>query len=119
MRQTARTTAAHPFAFGALGAGASAIDAFGGPAVRAWFAATANVQAETAAFWTGRVGKDLAALTALAQCTAPDAFAALQLQYARDAWTDFERAGQRLTRIVSEAGAFTLPPLPGSVTNDA
>lgn len=120
MRHAAQATAAMPFAAGGMGGGGNAMDVFGGQALRAWVDATTQVQAETAAFWTGRVNKDIAALTALAQCTTPTAAADMQMRYAREAWADFEAEGRRLMRIVSDAGAFTLPGLPGatSATHD-
>lgn len=116
MRHAPQAPVANPFA-AAGGWNGTAMDAFGGTTMRAWLAATTQMQAGTAAFWTGRMTKDVAALTALAQCTTPAAAAELQMRYVREAWADFEAEGRRMLRIADDAGAFTLPVLPGTTTD--
>jgi len=109
MKQAAQATAAGPFAAGAWWDGGNAMNVFGDQAMRAWLDAATRLQAETAAFWTGRISKDVAAMTALAQCTTPAAAAEAQMQYAREAWADFEGEGRRMMRIVNEAATLKLP----------
>ena len=116
MRHAGQATAANPFAVGGWWQGGDAMNAFGGQALRAWLDAATRVQAETAAFWTGRVGKDMAAMTALAQCTPPAAMAEAQMRYTQEAWADFEGEGRRLMRIVNEAAAIRMPRVPGAAT---
>lgn len=112
MKHEPQAPAANPFAVDALWKGGSAMNAFGGQAMRAWLDVATRLQAETTAFWTGRVGKDVAAMAALAQCTTPAAMAEAQVRYAREAWADFESEGRRLMRIVNEAAAIRLPGNP-------
>ncbi len=117
MRHAAQATAANPFAGAGFWDGGNAMNVMGGPAMRAWLDAATRLQAESAAFWTGRVNKDVAAMTALAQCTTPQAAAEAQMQYAREAWADFEGEGKRLMRIVNDAAAFKLPAIPTDKKN--
>lgn len=117
MKHAAQDTAANPFDVRALWDGGNAMNAYGGQAMRAWVDATTRMQAETAAFWTGRVSKDIAAMNELVRCTTPAAAAETQMRYAREAWADFEGEGRRLMRIVNETGVFTMPGLPGMGTN--
>ncbi len=109
MKHAAQAAAANPIAAGTWWNGGNAMNVFGDQAMRAWLDAATRLQAETAAFWTGRIGKDVAAMTALAQCTTPAAAAEAQMRYAREAWADFEGEGRRLMRIVNESATFTLP----------
>ena len=112
MKHAPQAPAANPFAVDAWWKGGNAMSAFGGQAMGTWLDVATRMQAETAAFWTGRVGKDVAAMAALAQCTTPAAMAEAQVRYAREAWADFEGEGRRLMRIVNEAAAIRLPGNP-------
>jgi hypothetical protein len=106
--------AGNPFDVGAFLGGPGAMNAFSGEAMRTWLDAATRMQAESVAFWTGRVSKDVAAMTALAQCTSPTAAMEAQVRYATEAWSDFQEEGRRLMRIAGDASAMKFPTATGT-----
>lgn len=109
MRHAAHGTTPNPFDVTAMFGGPSVMNGLGGEAMRTWLDAATRMQAETVAFWAGRVSKDVAAMTAIAKCTTPAAAMEAQMRYATEAWADFQEEGQRLVRIMGDASAVKLP----------
>jgi hypothetical protein len=113
MKQANQAPVTNPFDVAAMWNGNPGLAAFGGDAMRAWLDSANRLQAETTAFWTGRVSKDVAAMTAIARCTTPAEAMEAQMQYAREAVADFYAESQRVMRIVGEAAKLGLPAIPG------
>jgi hypothetical protein len=109
MKHAAEAAAPNPFDVRALWDVNNGVAAYGGAAMRAWMDSATRLQADTTAFWTGRVSKDVAAMTALARCTTPAEVMDAQMTYARDAAADFYAEGQRMMRIVNDAAKLGMP----------
>lgn len=74
-----------------------------GNAYRLWLEGATRMQSEIAAFWNDRLGKDVATVTALAQCANPGEAFELQMKYARDAMADYYSEGQRVMQLMNDA----------------
>jgi hypothetical protein len=109
MKHAAEAATPNPFDVRALFDMNKGMAAFGGDAMRTWLDGAAKMQAETTAFWTARVGKDVAAMTAFARCTTPAEAMELQTKYARDAMADYYAEGQRLMRFATDAAKQGMP----------
>lgn len=105
MRQATGAAAANPFDGRALWDVNAAMMGPGGLAWQAWIDAATRMQTEATAFWNGRLGKDVAALTALGKCTTPAQAMETQMRYVREAMGDWYEEGQRMLRIAREAAA--------------
>lgn len=102
MRNATQVSAANPFDVRALMDAQGGAVAYGQEAAQTWMTSVTRMQTEAAAFWTGRLGKDVAAMTALAQCTSPGDAVEMQMRYARDAVADYYAEGQRMMQLVNE-----------------
>ncbi|MFO1314735.1 MAG: phasin family protein [Burkholderiales bacterium] len=117
MRQATGAAAANPFDVRALwDMNAAPFDA-GEGAYRAWMDAATRMQTEATAFWNGRLAKDMAALSALGQCTTPVQALEAQMRYMREAMGDWYAEGQRMLRITRDAAAGA--GMPGGETPHA
>ena len=114
MRRATEAAAANPFDVRALWDVNEATLAPGGQAWQAWMDAATRMQTEATAFWNGRLGKDVAALTALGQCTTPAQALEAQTRYLREAMGDFYEEGRLMLRIARDAAAGT--GMPGGAT---
>ena len=103
MKQATEAAAANPFDVRALWDMNAATMGTGQHAYRAWMEAATRMQTEATGFWNGRMGKDVAALTALGQCTSPAEALETQMRYMREAMGDFYEEGQRMLRIARDA----------------
>jgi hypothetical protein len=113
MRQATGKAAGNPFDVRTLwGVNAETLGP-GGAVWQAWINAGIRMQTEASAFWNGRLGKDVAALTALGQCTTPAQALEAQMRYAREAMGDWHEEGQRMLRIAREAAAGAGMPVGG------
>ena len=113
MRQATGTAAGYPFDVRALWGSTAATLGPGGAVWQAWIDAGIRMQTEASAFWNGRLGKDVAALAALGQCTTPAQALEAQLRYAREAMGDWHEEGRRMLRIAREAAAGAGMPVGG------
>lgn len=102
MRQ-ATGAAANPFDTRALWDMNAAALGPGGLALQAWMEAATRMQTQATAFWNARLGKDMAALTALGRCTTPAQALEAQMRYVREAMGDYYEEGQRMLRITRDA----------------
>ncbi len=102
MRNATQASAASLFNFRALWDTAGGALGYGQDAVRTWMTGATRMQTEAASFWTGRLGRDVAAMTALAQCTNPGDAVEMQVRYAREAMADYHAEGQRLMQLANE-----------------
>lgn len=74
-----------------------------GLALQAWMDAATRMQTQATAFRSARLGKDMAALTALGRCTTPAQALEAQMRYVREAMGDYYEEGQRMLRITRDA----------------
>jgi hypothetical protein len=102
MKHEAHAATPNPFDVRALFDATPGAAAFGGDAMRAWIDSATRMQAEATAFWTGRAGKDVAAMNALVRCTSPTEAMQAQMAYAKEAVADFYAEGQRMMRVVTD-----------------
>lgn len=83
----------------------------GDKAYRAWLAGATRMQSEASAFWNGRLGKDVEALSALGRCANPGEALEVQMKYARDAMADYYEEGQRMMRLMNDVAMESgMPP---------
>ena len=113
MRQATGTAAGNPFDVRRLWDVNAVTPGPGGAAWQAWIDAGIRMQTEATAFWNGRLGKDVAALTALGQCTTPAQALEAQMRYVREAMRDWYEQGQRMARIAREVAAGAGMPVGG------
>jgi hypothetical protein len=113
MRNPTQAPAANPFDVRALWDTTGGVLGYGQDAVQTWMTGATRMQTEAAAFWTGRVGKDVAAMTALAQCRSPGDAVEMQMRYARDAMADYYAEGQRLLQLANEFAVKSGFPVAG------
>ena len=113
MRQATGTASGNPFDVRTLWGANPAMLGPGGEAWQAWIDAGIRMQTEATAFWNDRIGKDVAALTALGQCTTPAQALEAQMRYVREAMGDWYEEGQQMARIAREAAAGAGMPVGG------
>lgn len=110
MKHATARTAANPFDVRTLWGMNDEAAGYGENGYRAWLDSATRMHAEAAAFWNGRLGKDVATLTALGQCRNPGDAIEMQMQYARDAMADYYAEGQRLVELLGIAVPEIVPP---------
>ena len=103
MRHATEAAATSPFDVRALWDMKNGSFGYGEKAYRVWLESATRMQTEAAAFWQGRLGKDVAAMTALGQCTNPGEALEMQMRYARDAMADYYAEGQRMMQLMNDA----------------
>lgn len=113
MRQATGAQAGNPFDVRTLWGANAATLGPGGDVWQAWIDAGIRMQTEATAFWNARLGRDVAALTALGQCTTPAQALEAQLRYVREAMGDWYEEGQRMLRIARDAAAGAGMPVGG------
>lgn len=113
MRNTTQAPAANPFDVRSLFDLKGGALGYGQDAVETWMTGATRMQTEATAFWTGRLGKDVAAVTALAQCTNPGDAVEMQVRYAREAMADYYAEGRRLMQLASEVAEKNGFPIAG------
>jgi len=114
MRQAIGTAAGSPFDARRLWDVNAATLGPGGEVWQAWIDAGIRMQTEATAFWNGRLGKDVAALTALGRCTTPAQALEAHVRYVREAMGDWYGEGRRMLRIAHEAAAGAGMPVGGA-----
>lgn len=110
MRPKDEAAAANPFDVRALWDMNAATFGAGGNAYRTWMETATRMQTEAAAFWNGRLGKDVAALSALGRCTTPAQALEAQMRYVREAMTDYYEEGRRMLTIARDAAIEARAP---------
>lgn len=113
MRNATQAPAANPFDVRALWNTKGGVLGYGQDAVETWMTGATRMHTEAMAFWTGRLGKDVAAVTALAQCTNPGDAVEMQARYAREAMADYYAEGQRLMQLAGEVAVKNGFPIAG------
>jgi hypothetical protein len=102
MRHAAEAAPAMPFDVRAMWNMGEAPWGYGEKAYRTWLDGAARMQTEATTFWSERVAKDMAALSALGKCTNPVELMNMQMSYARDAMADYYAESQRMMEWLRE-----------------
>ena len=104
MKHVTHPGVAHPMDFYTmLGMQAPTLD-FAQRAMRAWLDGAQVMQAEATEFVSARAGKDMAALSELAQCKTPTDALEMQARYASEALADYVAGSQKMFSLLAATG---------------